>query len=81
LAKLIEIWKEAPMEGSVKFPLLVQIGKQTWQPWEILVSDWLDFFLFSPLSSESTRYNDLLLCMSDVWGFSTNLSHLVMIDN
>jgi hypothetical protein len=24
---------------------LVQIGKQTWLPWEILASDWLEFFI------------------------------------
>jgi hypothetical protein len=44
---------------------LVQIGKQTLPPWEILVSDWQDiFFIFS---SESARVNELLLCMIDVW--------------
>ena len=26
----------------IKSSHLVQIGKQTWSPWEILVSDWLD---------------------------------------
>jgi hypothetical protein len=40
-------------------------GKQPWPPLEILVSDWLNiFFIFS---SESTKTNELLLCMVDVW--------------
>ena len=29
----------------IKFPRLVQIGKHTWLPWEILASDWLEFFI------------------------------------
>jgi hypothetical protein len=29
----------------IKLPRLVQIGKQTWLPWEILASDWLEFFI------------------------------------
>jgi hypothetical protein len=35
------------------------------QPLEILVSGWLEFFLI--FSSESTKTNELLLCMVDVW--------------
>ena len=29
----------------IKFPRLVQIGKHTWLPWEIIASDWLEFFI------------------------------------
>jgi len=62
-----------------KFPHLVQIRKQAWPPWEILVSDWLKFFECSPM-----KVQGIMNCYF-VWlmygSFLTNHSHFVPIDN
>ena len=45
-----------------------------WSPWAILVSDGLKFKKSSPL--KLGRYNELLLCMNDVWEvlYKTNMA-------
>ena len=46
----------------LRFPNFIPIGKKTWSPWAILVSDWLKKIF----SSETRKHNEFFLC-STVW--------------
>jgi hypothetical protein len=42
----------------LRFPNFIPIGKKTWSPWAILVSDWLKKIF----SSETRKHNEFFLC-------------------
>ena len=48
----------------LRFPNFIPIGKKTWTPWAILVSDWLK--KSSPLKLGSTM-NSYFVVLYDVW--------------